>query len=205
MALHNEILVGRFNRFAQHLFGLKGGPPAPQLSSEIQISHPIFHGKENRFLESWTTWGSSTSAPATIGQTDGVQLRNPLTSNVVAVVEKITVASNGAAAGTYQLSTGAQVADFAGAVPSQTLDGRYGNVSNPVSIVTFAVNSPSSLGIIQNLRILTNVMYEVIVHEDQQLTVLPGFAVRIISGVANQELNVCFWWRERALEEGELK
>src|SRR5260370_25133401 len=91
MALHNEILVGRFNRFAQHLFGLKGGPPAPQLSSEIQISHPIFHGKENRFLESWTTWGSSTSAPATIGPNDGVQLRTPLTSYVLQKLDAITV------------------------------------------------------------------------------------------------------------------
>jgi len=35
MAKFNEILAGRYNRFLQKLFQMKGGPPSAQLSSEI--------------------------------------------------------------------------------------------------------------------------------------------------------------------------
>src|SRR5260370_7654753 len=91
MALHNEILVGRFNRFAQRHFGLKGGPAVPQLSSELQLQMSIKSGIENYLLESWNRYVATGTVPATVGIGASARLRNPRGSNTLIVVERITV------------------------------------------------------------------------------------------------------------------
>jgi hypothetical protein len=56
MAKYNEILTGRYNRFIQKLFSMKGPAPAPQLSSDIAMQMSFFNGVENRYLEGWDCW-----------------------------------------------------------------------------------------------------------------------------------------------------
>jgi len=45
--------------------------------------------------------------------------------------------------------------------------------------------------------------YDFIWDENQEITVLPGDAVQVISGVVNQSINTSWVWRERFLEDSE--
>jgi len=97
MALYNEILVGRYNRSLQKLFGIKGSPPAPQLSSDIQTSHSFFSGQENRYPESWYLYGVPKAFAASAANRNQFRIRNGVTSGVIAVVSMIHLSNNGAA------------------------------------------------------------------------------------------------------------
>src|SRR5882672_9836321 len=91
MAKFNEILVGRFNKLLIKMFSMKGQAPAPQLASEITPSFTFLMGVETRYLEGWNRFSGSLSAGPVAAQTDGFQLRNPVNSGVVAVIEQITI------------------------------------------------------------------------------------------------------------------
>src|SRR5258708_13178542 len=91
MARFNEILVGRFNRFLQKWLSMKGGPPSPQLATEIQPNFNFFSGAENRALESWFLYGTFSSQAAVALQNSFFQLRNPSKSGVLAAIEAIAV------------------------------------------------------------------------------------------------------------------
>jgi len=91
MARFNEILAGRYNRFLQKLFVLKGGPPSPQLSSEIGIAMVLFNGVENRWLESWERFFFTSFLAASAANEGGVRLRNPAGSNVMVVIERVEI------------------------------------------------------------------------------------------------------------------
>src|SRR5258708_34332947 len=89
MARFNEILVGRFNRFLQKWLSMKGGPPSPQLATEIQPNFNFFSGAENRALENWFLYGTFSSQAAVALQNSFFQLRNPSKSGAPAVIEAI--------------------------------------------------------------------------------------------------------------------
>src|SRR5260370_24014979 len=112
MAYTNEILVGRVNRGLQKLFGIKGPSPVPQLASDVQAVHPLFNGVENRYLDGWNRFGAQTSQGASVGNISGFRIRNPSTSNVIAVFEKIAVSTS--VAGDVFIRIGAQAADLGG-------------------------------------------------------------------------------------------
>src|SRR5437763_11360751 len=111
MAKFNEILVGRYNRALQKLLGMKGEPPAPQLASEIAATLSFFYGAEMRFIESWNIYGINAEASAAVGNSSGVRLRNPAASNVIAVIQRLSI--TGAAADKPGLQLGQAVADLA--------------------------------------------------------------------------------------------
>src|SRR5260221_9578742 len=93
MAQYNEILTGRYNRFIQKLFSMKGRPPARQLSGDIQMQLTFFNGAENRYLEGWNRYMFFTSPALGAGIPAASRLRNPAGSNVVAVLERVFAAS----------------------------------------------------------------------------------------------------------------
>ena len=90
MAVYNEILVGRFNRALQKVFGMKGGPPSRQLGSEIMPVVMFPWGVEMRYLEGWAMHSWETVIAASPANTNGAQLRNPVGSGLIAVFKKIT-------------------------------------------------------------------------------------------------------------------
>src|SRR5437016_6340246 len=98
MALYNEILTGRYNRFLQKLFSIKGEAPSPQLSGEIGPTFSLFNGVENRYLETWQRFVivAGTGTPAA-GNRAAVRIRMNVGSGVIAVVEKLSVVKNTAA------------------------------------------------------------------------------------------------------------
>ena len=200
MALFNEILTGRYNRFLQKLFQMKGEAPAPQLASEISTTFSFFNGVENRFIETWNRFGNTLIAGAVAAQNSCVRMRNPAGSNVIAVVEKLTV-TNGA---TDVVTINNQIADanlgtLGGSI---RLDFRQASGS---AIILSLGNNVAGGSNFAGSGVTANVAYDFIVFEEQELTILPGDQLDIRNVVVNNALRVSMIWRERALEESELK
>jgi hypothetical protein len=205
MARFNEILIGRWNRFLQKLLSMKGGPPAPQLASEIgptfEIENPPV---ENRYLLGWDRFGILLSAPANVGTNSGSRLRNPAGSNVVIVIEAIeidlTVADN-----LVVIDHGAIATDNSTVLAPAVfrLDARSRPRSTAILSVTAAGNPgglPNNLAIV---GVSNTQSRGYITDEHQEITVLPGDAIQVRTNATNVQLNASFIWRERLLEESE--
>jgi hypothetical protein len=204
MAKYNEILTGRHNRFIQKLFSMKGPPPAPQLSGDIQMSHSFFHGAENRWLESWNRYGIGIFVPAIVGQVSVYRLRNPIASGVIAVLEKVHIAI-----------TAAVVTEVDYAVtPPTTVDQNSGTATFPVdyrqglntsSTLVSSINTgvPIIATTVIGRPILNANNYDAILSAVQEITLTPGCAFQVQSTVVNQALIVSLLWRERALDDSE--
>lgn len=202
MARFNEILTGRHNRFVQKLFGIKGGPPAAQLSSEIQMVHPFFHGAENRLLESWTLWGGGNVIASGVGLFGNMQLRNPPGSNVLAVVEKISFSSD--AASKVLITILAKQTDLTTVLSPAARDTRQ--VGTAGTAILSSTNVATSTGpILAQEASAAGPASNMILTDNQEVVITPGFALIVQNGTANTIFVVTIFWRERALEEGEFK
>jgi hypothetical protein len=204
MARYNEILVGRYNKFLLKLLGMKGQAPAPQLAGDISATLNLFSGAENRYLESWQRFGVGFVQTALAANTAGIRLRNPATSNVIAVLEKISIFNANAAGDQYNFRLEAVAADLGTIVTMTTarLDPR----GNPQpSLIGSRANAPSTFGtnVKATIQLGVNAAYELIVTDDQQLPLLPGDAIQVEDTIVNQSVLVNIWWRERFLEESE--
>ena len=107
MARFNEILAGRFNRALQKFLSMKGGPPAAQLASEIGAMF-VFNrmGADFRYLESWNRYGVTFTIGGVALNQGTFRLRNPLGSNVIAVVEKLNFIGQAGIATNTQMALG---------------------------------------------------------------------------------------------------
>lgn len=206
MGRYNEIQVGRFNRLVQKLLSLKG--PASLVSAEDVLAFhiPLFHGKENRYLEAWEIFAGVAIIPAQgVGNLSVLQLRNDITTNVIAVVESLMPFTSGAAAtGTWFVRevNVTQVA-LATAMVSTGLDTRAR--SNPVLEASFGTVAAGGAVIKAFGFLQPSGPQEAIVNEDQQLILLPGTTLQIAFQTANQAAAIGIQWRERALEDSERK
>src|SRR5260370_8660961 len=123
MARYNETLTGRSNRLLKNLLKRKGGPPAPQLASEIspQLSIPDL-GVESRFHLGWNSWGFAINTGGAVGTASAAQLRNPANSKVIGVIHKITIESSVAQEVDLAVLQGASTLDLAPVAATTTLD-----------------------------------------------------------------------------------
>src|SRR5258708_893380 len=208
MARFNEILAGRYNRYRQKLFVLKGGPPSAQRASEVMPTFSFFTGVENRYLEGWDRFGNSSSQAGVAAVTSGIRLRNPLGSGTIAVVEKIFVHNAAGAVDQPLLQIGAIAVDL-NTITTMTgvrLDSRgrpNPTLINSRSAAVSAVNLTANL--LQYALNANTQNFDLLVFEEQEITMLPGDALQVISNTVNTQMSVSFFWRERALEESELK
>lgn len=203
MARYNEILVGRYNRFAQKLLGIKGGPPAAQLQSDIGLGIQLFHGRETFLHQGWTSWGKTG---AQVGVTASIiQLRNPSNSGILAVIEKITIVNNSVATtDTYNITTGALLVDQATALSGQPRDTRQ------LSQASGCVYSQGSALAVSGNQLWSTTLaaaapHDVIVeHPEHEFVLTPGFGLQVSTQLAAGTQRTAIWWRERPLEDGEL-
>jgi len=185
---------------------MKGSPPAPQLASDVQRSLAIFSGVENRYLEGWNRFAQVLQQAATVGQQSAIRLRNPTNSGVVVVFEKLSIHNqNAAAVQGHNFQIGPITTDYgtAAAPTLASLDARQ--TSNSILIITktgagASVNVGFSLATTM-LPVSGN--YDVILEDDQEVTLLPGWALQPISSNVNEILTVACMWRERPLEDSE--
>lgn len=198
MARFNEILVGRYNRFMQKLLSMKGAASLVTLSDELFVAFPLFNGAENRYLEAWDTWIGNSLQSASVGNVDVFRLSNPSGSNVIAVVEQLIITA--AATDTYFISSASNAAFGTTDASASQLDSR--GRSNPTLILSHNAQASSITG---GLRIQNpqNTIFSLIQNENQEMPILPGFAITVSGVNANQTEQVAWQWRERFLEESE--
>ncbi len=209
MAKYNEILAGRYNRFIQKLFSMKGPAPAPQLSSDISMQMSFFNGVENRYLEAWNRYAVSFFVLPALGIFSSMRLRNPAGSNVIAVMEKATVIFSAAdAVGlSGQHSLLADLVVFAYGQPNW--DPRGGGTTGVVlptlvPSTSDATHPGGNLG----LRLTgggpsANSTYDFITNQNQELPMLPGDALEMNVATSNTAARFSWAWRERFLEDSE--
>lgn len=211
MALYNEILVGRFNRFLQKIFSLKGKTGAPQLAGEIIPVLPFFNGVENRFVEGWNRYGQFLAVAANgAGNRSGIRLRNPAVSNCIVVLEKIQPMVPSAVASNWAISRGTATTDLAIAatMPNARFDGRQAVGGTSVLILS-QQNVGTPLTSLNNAAVIWQVnttglfSVDAILFEEQEIPLAPGDAVQFDSSFDNTQINVNVWWRERFLEDSE--
>lgn len=203
MARFNEILVGRYNRFLQKLLSMKGGPPSPQLASEIVASFPFFSGRENRYLEAWQTFAASVTSGASLGNFSAVRIRNPAGSNIVAILERIEVFT--ATVSTLTMiynSTAAALLNEALGITSLGLDPR--GITNGTAIISSSANAGAIAGqSMDSVVLAANVPFNYIITDIHELPLLPGSQYSFTIATSNLAVTVNFLWRERFLEDSE--
>jgi hypothetical protein len=205
MARYNEILVGRWNRFLQKLLSMKGGPPAPQLASEItavfELEQPPV---EDRFLLGWNRFGFGLQFNGAVGNPSQIRLRNPTGSGVIAVIESIFMFQS--PNDRIQLTYTATAADL-GLQTVVPLDGRSGTTSSSVRVSNSNAAATAGLAVYQDFALtFSNANpVEAIYNRNQEIVIAPGFAWGAQTISANVALTVNVIWRERIIEEGELK
>lgn len=199
MAVYNEIGIGRWNRFIQKITDIKGSPPARQLASEIVFQHPIFHGQENRYLESWDRFGVGLTSGPVAAQQSGVRLTNPSNSNVIIVVEKACATMGNPAILNLEYGrVGSTLSQVAVSIPMET---RGRNAST--GIISFNAAVLTTLNVISQLNLPTNVPYDFLQDTMQEISLPPGASVQMDTSVVNTSIQATFWWRERFLEPAE--
>lgn len=204
MARYNEILVGRFNRSLQKLMSMKGEPPAPQLATEITPSLQLPLGTEYRYLESWNRYGFFILSNASVGAFSGIRLRNPATSGVIAVVEKLSFRVG--AVEEVNLWLGPVATDLTSVNTNmRRLDARTGTIAS--ALVLSTGTNPPALGALQlavyDMSSNPNTDRDYVLFEDQEFCILPGDAFQIDGSVLNTAIKMNMQYRERALEESE--
>jgi hypothetical protein len=199
MALYNEIQVGRINRFVQKLLAIKGGPPLPTASSDLSFGINLLNGVENRYLEGWDRYAGSLAGAIT-ANTAGLRLRNPAGSNVIAVIEKASVSAS--VAGQISFQSGTIGVDLGSAQTPIALDTR----GRPLGSCSLSFSITGAAGIGQsmqqsNVGVASNLDF--INYDSQQIALLPGSAVQILTPSVTMTLWASFMWRERYLEDSE--
>lgn len=202
MARFNEILVGRHNAFVRRVFGIKAGSPAPTVSSEISVSHSIFHGRENRYIEGWYPFGCYAQQAAAVGFNSRFMLRNPASSGVIAVIEQFIFSTS--AAGTFDMQYGQGLtADLATLYTTRALDGRVKQASG-CKFSSDATVAAGQIGTtIQQITTSTTTSTVLPFTSDAQICLTPGDEFVIQNFTANLIMNCSMMWRERTIDEGE--
>jgi hypothetical protein len=136
----------------------------------------------------------------------GVRLRNPAGSNVVAVLERVSM--NEAQNDVIAVRWGTQGADLAvvQALNFNRLDSR--SRPGPTLIFSNQATAPAvpvltNQFTIEAADLLGHTSYVLMNDENQELVMLPGDAIQIEATTVNQNLRVFIWWRERFLEDSE--
>ncbi len=207
MAIYNEILVGRYNRALQKLLGMKGPASMNQLAGEMIPVIDTFYGTENRFLEGWDKFAIEIEQTAGAGNTAFCRLRNPVGSAVVAIIEKVEINLASSATPTADVVTeqlGAVTADLATitAVTRSAMDGRSPRLNS--TCIASSTVAAGALNVLQKFQIPA-VGKDLIAYEAQELTLLPGDAWQWQNTSVLLTLRVNLMWRERMMEESELK
>ena len=204
MALFNEILVGRLNRWAQKFYAIKSGTASiTQLLPTVQTVNTILSGVEDRYLQGWNRFMFTVTQAAVAAQNGVVQLRNPAGSNVVAVIENVNILPG--ANSLCQVIVLNNPNDQATLIP--TTNFRLDRRGNPGSSMIASQGTQAGLSTGASFRALATTTADgthFINTTNQEITLLPGDACQAILELVNTQVSVALLWRERPLESSEL-
>lgn len=203
--LPSSIYVARLNRFVERIFNVKGGPAVLDIDPTVHFEVQFKSGTEDRYLQGWERFAVNLSVTGGAAQTGAIQLRNPLGSNVLAVVEKVMITALTVADTPTLQRSGPNTADLTtvvGLTNNRVPDSR--GRSTPTLIASTSTNATGTGLSMARASLAINANYDYIVGEDQELPLLPDNAISIISNTAAAQLMTSWWWRERGLETSEL-
>lgn len=197
-------IPGRYNRLAQKLLSTKGPAQITDAGAELMWVFPLFFGVENRFLEQWDRFlvGLGIAAGGA-GNRSATRFRNPAGSNVIAIFEKLLVWGTVADQPALSLAPVSTDLTTVNALTQVRMDAR--GRQQPTLISSSTGNLGAVPATFVQFAFAANNQIDVIFFEEQEITLLPGDALTIFSNVLNQALNVSAFWRERSLEDSELK
>jgi hypothetical protein len=207
MAIVNEILVGRYNRYVQKLFSMKGPAALNQVAGELQMSINFNAGAELRILEGWDLFSRSLNVLAGAATFSSMAFRNPAGSNVIAVLTGLTVSQNLADAGSMVLiGSRAATTDAVNVRVAQGMDTR--GRAAPTCIVSENNGSVVAVNIGGTLTNMAAAVagagsYVNMLTAVGEIPILPGSGFQIGNGVVTQQVWFTVSWRERFLEESE--
>lgn len=205
MALFNEILASRFNRFAQKYLSMKGGPVIPTLSTDLQLVLPIQFGNDTLYLQSVDLFGATYGSGKNAAGVSGFRVRNPSTSGVVLNLLKFTIQTDIADAGLI-FEHGASIADYTAVNTATPLDGRNARHSSAVISVNSAASVGVSLGAGTALDLVVSTpatRYDLVTDQVADYPLLPGFALNVFGATNNVLLRGTVVYLERVLESSE--
>ncbi len=201
MAIFNEILVGRWNAGLSRLFGMKGGPPAPALASEVipYLALPTFD--DNLAVFGYQRFGTAGSIAANVANASQMRLRNPLAANVIAVITHFW--ANSALATTLNFFINeAATPDLASTTTTVGFDGRGPARAALISSQTSAVAAGGQGAQFFTRRInAANQEQEYLAR--MPIVLWPGSFFEVDTGAVNQDLVWNISWIERYLDESE--
>jgi hypothetical protein len=215
MARYNEILVGRFNRFVQKHFSMKGPANLVSISDEMQPIWPFFNGPENRYLESWDRFAVDIFTTAAATFQTGVRFRNPVGSNAIIVVENITIWPQGAANDPVIIAGGSATTDLGTLITvtqGNTMDLR--TIRSAATAIISTQNNSATIPLLTNNASMYRAVSSgaagggannksIINTDNQEITVLPGAALQFVNNAVNVGVQMDIQWRERFLEDSE--
>lgn len=197
-----SIYIYRLSQWIEKKFNAKGGNVITDMESVARtvVSLPI--GVEDRYLNGWNRFALNANVPAVAAQFSRARLRNPTGSNVIAVIEKLSVTET-AGTDTPFVTWGPTTTDLASIISNTAtrIDPR-GN-PQPTVVASFNQQAAGGVALIQ-FAVPANTNYEVLQSVDQELTLLPGQVIDVQCNTANQQILVNWMWREHALELSEL-
>jgi hypothetical protein len=203
MARLNEILVGRIAKSYQRVFGMKGPVPVATLAPEIMPTHALFHGVEDRYLETWNRYAISVDLGPTAANLNPFRLNNPTNSNTIVVLESILLATG--VANVIQITLSNVLPNLGALDTSFSIDFR-----NPAASMSVASHSNAAVAVGSQLKKVQFVgagSFEVLNDEDQEIalisTAVAPASITFIQSNVNTAYTVSLIWRERFLEESE--
>jgi hypothetical protein len=201
MAQLNEILVGRFNRGLQKLFGIKGHTPVASLAPEIMPVSSVFSGQETRYLDGWNRYSGSIAIAAQAAATVGLQVHIPVgVTTLLVVIEKISIET--AAAQEIDLSQSLAIGSLGTAQGASGMDTRQkAPPASPSAVLSSSILSPTPGNMIE--RLFPPALQTFSLVDPGIILANVSSGVRLTTTLVNTAVNFTFQWRERVLEEVE--
>jgi hypothetical protein len=206
MARFNEILVGRFNRALQKLLSMKGPASLVTLSDEVFPALVINDFLADTFyLFSWELFAKSGTVAGVAAQNSAIRYRNPKGSNVVALF--LQVAAHSSVANeifTMEWQTSAAT-DF-GTILATTVQNIDNRTRPSTTLIVSSGNNVAAAQFgVQRAIPSVNQTVDFLNTDVLALPLLPDSSLTIRTNNQNTNLSANCIWRERALEESELK
>lgn len=199
-----SVNLGRWSRYVERYFNIKGGGGLYDVEQTLRLGLLFQSGAEDRYLQGWNRFAVVASQTAVAAQFARTRIRNPVGSNVIAVLEQICYFSTTATADTPFVTYGAATTDLTTLIglTFTRMDPR--GSPQPTSIVSTNQQAAGGQALLQRGITGANVNVDYINSTDQQIPILPGQVVDVQANTANTASTVTFIWRERALEASEL-
>lgn len=200
----SKIEIGKWSNLLRRMLAMSGvvdvaGELAPEISPTFVLES---ERPEWEFLKGAKLMSSQISVTKVVGQQSTGRLRNPVGSQILAVITKINWAIlTGAAntAGVVLINRVQTIADLANIVASVCRDTRYPAL-NTSGLIVSQDNVGSAGDFFYNATSLDNTTHLM----DLPFVLTPGFAIDVNAETAEVELRANIHWIERRLGELEV-